>query len=73
MFRCYNDEWEEYISRCGFTDDELEIVKFLRKGWAQADIAAELCISLSTLKRRVKRIYLKIIYCNFSRSEKPTC
>lgn len=65
MFRCYNDEWEEYITHCGFTDDELEIIKFLRKGWAQADIAAELCISLSTLKRRVKRIYLKILQHKF--------
>ncbi len=61
MFRCYNREWNEYISNCGFTDDELQIIKFLRKEWPQADIAAELCISLATLKRRVKRIYLKII------------
>lgn len=61
MFKCYEGEWEKHISNCGFTDDELEVIKFMRKGWAQADIAAELCVSLSTLKRRVKRIYLKII------------
>lgn len=61
MLRFYNDEWNEYIQNCGFTDDELETVKFMRKGWAQADIAAELCVSLSTAKRRIKRIYLKII------------
>lgn len=61
MFRCYKNEWDEYIQNCGFTDDELEIIKYMRKEWAQSDIAAELCISLSTLKRRIKRIYLKII------------
>lgn len=61
MFRCYSNEWEEYIKHCNFTDDELEIIKLLRKEWVQSDIAAELCISLSTAKRRIKRIYLKII------------
>lgn len=66
MLRFYNSEWEKYISLCGFTDDELEIIKFLRRGWAQADIAAELCVSLSTLKRRIKRIYLKIIDCIYN-------
>jgi DNA-binding NarL/FixJ family response regulator len=57
----FNDEWESFIENCGFTDDELEIVKFLRRGWAQVDIAAELCISLSTLTRRKKRISEKIL------------
>lgn len=61
MLRFYSDDWEEYIRNCDFTDEELAIIKFMRREWAQADIAAELCISLSTLKRRVKRIYLKII------------
>ena len=59
--RFYNDEWESFVTHCGFTDDELEIVKFLRKGWACIDIAAELCISLSTLTRRKKRISQKIL------------
>jgi DNA-binding NarL/FixJ family response regulator len=57
----YNDEWETFIANCGFTDDELEVVPLLRRGWAQIDIAVELCISLSTLKRRKKRISQKII------------
>lgn len=57
----FNDEWEAFVENCGFTDDELEIVKFLRKGWACIDIAAELCISLSTLTRRKKRISQKIL------------
>ena len=58
----YNDEWELIINNCGFTDDELEIVKFLRRGWAQADIAAEVCISRRTLVRRKKSITKKIIH-----------
>ena len=56
-----NDEWEELIFHCGFTDDELEVVKFLRKGWYGMDIAAELNISHSTFKRRKKHIEDRII------------
>lgn len=61
MIRFFNDEWETFILNCGFTDDELEIVKFLRKEWAHYDIAAELCISASTLTRRKRRIHQKIL------------
>ena len=57
----FNDEWEEFMSNCGFTDDEAEIVAYLRKGWYCVDIAFELNISLSTLKRRKKRIEQKIV------------
>lgn len=60
MKRFYNDEWESFILNCGFTDDELEIIKFLRRGWACVDIAAEVRISLSTLTRRKRRISQKI-------------
>lgn len=57
--RFYNDEWESFVENCGFTDDELEIVRFIRKGWACIDIAAELCISLSTLNRRKSVLHRK--------------
>lgn len=56
-----NDEWEELISHCGFTDDELEVVRFLRKGWYGVDIAAELNISHTTFKRRKKSVEDRII------------
>ena len=59
-FRFYNDEWEEFLEHCGFSDDELELIKFFRREWAQVDIAAELCISIPTLTRRKKRITQKI-------------
>ena len=61
MLKFFNDEWEEFIACCGFTDDELQIIPFLRRGWCSVDIAAELCISDSTLKRRKQRIESKII------------
>ena len=53
-------EWEEFIENCDFTDDELEILPLIRRGWSQIDIATELCISNSTLKRRIKSIKNKI-------------
>lgn len=53
-------EWEEFISHCGFTDDEKEIIPYLRRGWYGVDIAAELNISHSTLKRRKKEIENRI-------------
>jgi DNA-binding NarL/FixJ family response regulator len=59
-FRFFNDEWELFLAHCGFSDDELEIITFLRREWSFADIAAELSISYSTLTRRRKRIYQKI-------------
>ena len=61
VFRFYNDEWDKFIKNCGFTDDEMGIILFLRRGWAQADIAAELHISPRTLARRKKIIENKII------------
>lgn len=56
----YNDEWELFLQNCGFTDNELEIIPYIRRGWAQIDIAEELSISLSTFSRRNKSIMDKI-------------
>lgn len=53
-------EWDELIDNCCFTDAELAILPFIKRGWAQVDIAAELFVSLSTLKRRMKNIKNKI-------------
>lgn len=57
----FKDEWDLFEQNCGFTDDEMEVVKLLRRGWYGFDIAAELNISVSTFKRRKKRIEQKII------------
>ena len=59
-YRFFVDEWELFLEHCGFSDDELEIIPFLRHEWAIIDIAEELCISVSTLERRKKRISEKI-------------
>ena len=56
----FNDEWELFLQNCGFTDDELEVIPFLRRGWALIDVSEELSISLSTTARRKKRIMEKI-------------
>lgn len=61
IMRFFKDEWDLFITNCGFTDDELEIIPYLQRGWACIDIAEELCISVSTLKRRRTRIGKKII------------
>ena len=57
----YADEWEDFEQNCGFTDDELEIVRLLRRGWYIVDIAAELNISERTVNRRKKNIKNKIM------------
>ena len=61
-FKFYNDEWELFIAHCGFSDEELSIITYIRRGWASADIAAELCLSGRTLARRKDRIIEKIIH-----------
>ena len=52
----YPEEWESFISNCDFTDSEVEIIKLTRRGWAIADIAAELYLSESTVKRSRKSL-----------------
>lgn len=61
MLNFYADEWQDFIDNCGFTDDELEIVKLLQRGWYIVDIAAELNVSERTVNRRKKKIKAKII------------
>ena len=58
----YPEEWESFINNCDFTDSEAEIIKLTRRGWAIADIAAELYLSESTVKRRRKSIDSKILH-----------
>lgn len=58
----YPEEWDSFINNCDFTDSEAEIIKLTRRGWAIADIAAELYLSESTVKRRRKSIDRKILH-----------
>ena len=56
----FNDEWELFVLHCGFTDDEMSVVNLLRRGWYSVDIAEELSVSVSTVKRRRNSIKKKI-------------
>lgn len=60
MRKFFADEWETFITHCGFTDSELEVITLLRRGWHEEDIAAETYTSRSTVKRRKKSIAIKI-------------
>lgn len=58
----YKEEWEEILNSCDFTDDELQVINLLRKGWCLIDIAAEMYVSLSTINRRKRNIENKVIH-----------
>jgi DNA-binding NarL/FixJ family response regulator len=60
MRKFFADEWEIFITHCGFTYSELEVITLLRRGWHEEDIAAETYTSRSTVKRRKKSIAIKI-------------
>ena len=53
-------EYEHYVSECGFTDEELQVLNLRRRGWYLVDIAAELNVSVRTVKRRSASITNKI-------------
>lgn len=55
------EDWEEFLSNIDFTDNEKKIIPLLRRGWYQMDIAAELDISVSTVKRRITSITNKTV------------
>lgn len=56
----FKDEWDDFVENCGFTDVELEIVGYLRRGLFSVDIAEELNLSHSTVKGKRARIGKKI-------------
>lgn len=51
---------EDFLSRYGITDRECEIILKVVQGKSNADIAAELFISLATVKTHLHNIYQKI-------------
>ena len=55
------NDWDRFIARCCFTDQELEVIPFLKRGWYGEDIAAELSLSRRTVCRIKKRISNKIL------------
>ncbi len=53
-------EYDRLVAQCGFTDSEIEVLGYKRRGWANEDIAAEMYCSSRTVKRRVRSIKLKM-------------
>lgn len=54
-------EWQELIENCAFTDDELEIIPYLKRGLYLYSIAQRLNVSEKTVQRRRKSIETKMI------------
>lgn len=54
-------EWQELYRKCSFTDEELKIIQYRRRGWSLSTIAAELYLSERTINRRISSITKKII------------
>ena len=53
-------EYERVLDECGFTDSEKQVLALKRRGWANADVAAEMYVSLRTVNRRVHSIKEKM-------------
>lgn len=53
-------ELEELIENCGFTDNELILLKMLQNEKSNIEIANKLFLSVPTIDRRIKKIRNKI-------------
>lgn len=53
-------ELEELTTNCGFTDNELVVVKMLQNDKTSIEIANKLFLSVPTIDRRIRRIRNKI-------------
>ena len=50
-----------YISECGFTDEEIEVLRLRARGKSIVQIAIELSLSEATVSRRIRSIKDKIM------------
>ena len=53
-------ELEDLTTNCGFTDNELVVVKMLKNDKTSIEIANKLFLSVPTIDRRIRRIRNKI-------------
>lgn len=53
-------EYEYFLEKCPFTDEEREIIALKRRGKSNVYISLMLCMSERTLSRRLKSIGNKI-------------
>lgn len=56
----YN-EYQMFLERCPFSEEEIEIINMRRKGKSNTSICYALSISETTLSRRINKIYNKIM------------
>lgn len=53
-------EWLYFMDNIDFSNEEIEIIKLIRQGFRQIDIAEDLSLCESTIKRKYKKILGKI-------------
>ncbi len=56
----YND-YQDFLIKCPFSEEEKQILKYRRKGKSIVEISMILNLSERTVSRRVKSIYKKIL------------
>lgn len=54
-------EFDYFVENCGFTDTELKVFMYRRRGWDIASIATEMDYSERTIKRYICKISCKIM------------
>lgn len=54
-------EYEKFVNECPFTDDEVKILEYRRRGKSVTYMAMEMALSERTIKRRIKSIHNKIL------------
>lgn len=55
-----HSEYQRFLERCPFSDEEKEIIRLKRKGESNISICRKLSLSESALWRRIKKIQNKI-------------
>lgn len=60
MFDFSYNEYQRFMERCPFTDEEIEILNMKRRGKSNVHISVKLHISERTVSRRLKSIKKKI-------------
>lgn len=55
------DEYQRFLERCPFTDDEITIISMRRSGKSVTEIAFKLNISERTVGRKISYICKKIL------------
>jgi DNA-binding NarL/FixJ family response regulator len=52
------------LSDAQLTDRELEVIQLIAKGFANKEIAAQLGVAVSTIRRHIENIYSKLhVHC----------